>query len=97
MTSSRARSCHVVWDANNIMVHVRKVFDESFPVKKKVLQLSITCCMLKWTSPPLVVVFFYVAVSKTPNKSFPYEALLVAFTMSFHNCMISLIDLEMAI
>ncbi len=70
----------------------------SYPVKKNVLQLSINCCMPKWTFPPFTFrVFCDVVVSMRPNKSFPYEAVLVIFTICFRAWIISLRDLEMPI
>ncbi len=60
MTSSQAHSCQVVWDANNIIAHVKRVVIVSCPVMKKVLQLSINSCMPKCTFPPtLDSSFFY--------------------------------------
>ncbi len=97
MTSSQAHSCQVVWDANNIIAHVRRVVVVSCPTMKKVLQLSINGCMPKWTFPPLIVVSSIVALSMRPNKSFPYEVLLALFTISFYDWIICFKELEMEI
>jgi hypothetical protein len=78
-----AKLCQVVWDANNIMVHVRRIV-VSCPTKK-VLQLSINGCMPKSTIPPWIVISYDIAMSMRPNKSLPYVKNFIIVTNLYLN------------